>query len=86
MGFGDAAGRGLTLHAIALWVWHLPGPYQSTLHSELMHTLQHLSFVSTALIVAALVVTSCDRASGDDSYHLTNAPRPWTRAAMKRYG
>ena len=187
-----------TLHAIALWIWHLPGPYQSTLHSELMHTLQHLSFISTALIfwwtvfgsrhsavgyggavfylfatvlqtgalgalltfapslwypayagsaglwglspledqqlgglimwipgslpylaaglvlfarwlresearslrhygslagarttaliVAALVLTSCDRASGDDSYHLTNADPDRGRAAMKRYG
>jgi cytochrome c oxidase assembly factor CtaG/cytochrome c2 len=187
-----------TLHAIALWVWHLPGPYQSTLHSELMHTLQHLSFISTALIfwwtvfgarhsalgyggavfylfatglqtgalgalltfapslwypayagtaglwglspledqqlgglimwipgslpylaaglvlfarwlresearslrhygslagarttaliVAALLLISCDRASGDDSYHLTNADPDRGRAAMKRYG
>jgi putative membrane protein len=38
------------LHAIALWTWHLPGPYQATIHSEMMHTLQHLSFVSTALL------------------------------------
>jgi putative membrane protein len=38
------------LHAVALWTWHLPGPYQSTLHSELMHTLQHISFLSTALL------------------------------------
>jgi putative membrane protein len=39
-----------SLHAIALWTWHLPGPYQSTLHSELMHSLQHLSFLGTALL------------------------------------
>ncbi len=39
-----------SLHAIALWVWHLPGPYQSTLNSELMHSLQHLSFLGTALL------------------------------------
>jgi len=38
------------LHAIALWVWHLPGPYQATISSELMHSLQHLSFISTALL------------------------------------
>ena len=37
-------------HAIALWVWHLPGPYQSTLSSELMHSLQHVSFLGTALL------------------------------------
>ncbi|HEX6627089.1 MAG TPA: cytochrome c oxidase assembly protein [Gemmatimonadaceae bacterium] len=39
-----------SLHAIALWVWHLPGPYQSTLNSELMHSLQHVSFLGTALL------------------------------------
>ena len=39
-----------SLHAIALWVWHLPGPYQSTLSSELMHSLQHVSFLGTALL------------------------------------
>lgn len=38
------------LHAVALWAWHLPGPYQSTLHSELMHTLQHMSFLFSALL------------------------------------
>jgi putative membrane protein len=38
------------LHAVALWVWHLPGPYQSTLNSELMHTAQHASFIFTALL------------------------------------
>ena len=37
------------VHAVALWVWHLPGPYQSTLHSELMHSAQHASFIITAL-------------------------------------
>lgn len=39
-----------SLHAVALWVWHLPGPYQSTLSSELMHSLQHVSFLGTALL------------------------------------
>jgi putative membrane protein len=38
------------LHAVALWVWHLPGPYQATLNSEVMHSLQHLSFISTGLL------------------------------------
>ncbi|HST06976.1 MAG TPA: cytochrome c oxidase assembly protein, partial [Gemmatimonadaceae bacterium] len=38
------------LHAIALWAWHMPGPYQATLTSEMMHTLQHVSFLATALL------------------------------------
>ena len=39
-----------SLHAVALWVWHLPAPYESTLSSELMHSLQHVSFLGTALL------------------------------------
>jgi putative membrane protein len=38
------------LHAIALWAWHLPGPYQATLSSGLVHSLQHTSFIFTALL------------------------------------
>ena len=39
-----------TIHAIAVLVWHLPGPYQSALNSDVMHTLQHASFFGTALL------------------------------------
>lgn len=39
-----------TLHAAALWVWHLPGPYQSTLTSDLKHAFQHASFIVAALL------------------------------------
>jgi putative membrane protein len=38
------------LHAISLWAWHLPGPYQATLRSGLAHSLQHTSFIFTALL------------------------------------
>ncbi|HEX8453326.1 MAG TPA: cytochrome c oxidase assembly protein [Longimicrobium sp.] len=38
------------LHAAALWLWHIPGPYQATLTSEWMHTLQHASFLGTGLL------------------------------------
>ena len=38
------------LHAIALWTWHLPRLYQATLTSDVMHSLQHASFLSTALL------------------------------------
>ena len=39
-----------TLHAVAIWVWHAPALYQATLDSELVHTLQHMSFLGTALL------------------------------------
>jgi putative membrane protein len=38
------------LHAIALWTWHLPRLYQATLTSEVVHSLQHTSFLVTAIL------------------------------------
>ena len=49
--------RGLTepftawwLHAVALWVWHVPALFQATLTSEWMHAAQHASFLGSALL------------------------------------
>ena len=39
-----------TLHAAALWGWHIPVLYQQTLVSEWLHALQHASFLGTALL------------------------------------
>ena len=38
------------VHAAAIWVWHLPSLYDSTVTSELMHAAQHVSFIVTALL------------------------------------
>src|SRR5437588_2796928 len=38
------------LHALALWIWHLPSLYQVTLRSEPIHATQHLSFFVTAAL------------------------------------
>jgi putative membrane protein len=38
------------LHAVALWVWHIPPLYEAALHSTGVHALQHLSFVLTAAL------------------------------------
>ena len=43
-------GTAWLLHAIAIWVWHLPRLYDATLTSDVVHTLQHLSFLGTALL------------------------------------
>jgi len=40
----------VVLHAIALWIWHLPSLYQATLRSDFIHSLQHLSFLFTAAL------------------------------------
>jgi cytochrome c oxidase assembly factor CtaG len=38
------------VHAIALWVWHIPVLFEAVLHYESVHTLQHLSFLISALL------------------------------------
>lgn len=38
------------LHAVALWVWHIPALFQATLESDLVHTFQHASFFLSALL------------------------------------
>jgi putative membrane protein len=38
------------IHALAIWLWHVPRLFQATLESELVHTLQHLSFLGSALL------------------------------------
>jgi len=38
------------LHAVAIVAWHAPALYQRTMNSDLMHTIQHSSFLLTALV------------------------------------
>jgi putative membrane protein len=38
------------LHAVALWLWHVPQLFDAALHSEGLHILQHASFLLTALL------------------------------------
>lgn len=38
------------LHALAVVGWHLPGLYQRTADSDLLHAMQHASFLLTALL------------------------------------
>jgi putative membrane protein len=38
------------IHAVALWIWHIPFLFQATLQSDLVHTLQHASFFLSALL------------------------------------
>ncbi|MEX3958436.1 cytochrome c oxidase assembly protein [Trinickia sp. EG282A] len=38
------------LHATALWVWHAPALFEAALANPLIHTLQHASFLITALL------------------------------------
>jgi cytochrome c oxidase assembly factor CtaG len=38
------------IHAAALWLWHLPGPFEDALAGEGMHALQHACFLLSALL------------------------------------
>jgi putative membrane protein len=38
------------IHTAALWIWHAPVLFQATLKSDLVHTLQHVSFLGSALL------------------------------------
>jgi putative membrane protein len=54
------------LHALALWLWHVPLFFQAALTSDGLHTLQHLSFLVTALLfwwVALGITTGQGRAT-----------------------
>ena len=38
------------IHAVVLWIWHLPFLFQATLKDENIHALQHTSFLFSALL------------------------------------
>ena len=81
------------LHGVALWVWHIPGPYQATLRSEALHTAQHVAFLGTGLLfwyavlhgrggrvaygASVFYLFATAMHSGGLGALLTFAPRPW---------
>ena len=38
------------LHALALWLWHVPALFETALAHEDVHALQHICFLGTALL------------------------------------
>jgi putative membrane protein len=51
-----------TIHAIALWMWHIPSLFEATLDNEFIHALQHISFFGTALLFWWAIIHSRARA------------------------
>jgi putative membrane protein len=45
-----AAGAAWVLHALALWVWHIPPLFDAVLENRFIHDLQHVTFIGTALL------------------------------------
>jgi putative membrane protein len=39
------------LHGLAIWIWHVPRLYDATQTSDVVHALQHVSFIATALLL-----------------------------------
>jgi len=37
-------------HALTIWLWHLPGPYDAAVADRLVHDLEHLAFFATAVL------------------------------------
>jgi putative membrane protein len=40
----------LVLHAVVLWMWHVPAMFEAALHNETIHAIQHLGFFITAAL------------------------------------
>lgn len=47
-----------TLHAVGLWVWHLPVLYELALSDPLVHDLEHLTFFLVACLFWRVVIDS----------------------------
>jgi putative membrane protein len=57
------------IHAVAIWVWHAPPLFDAAVTHEVLHRLQHLSFLVSALLFwYSLLRTS--RSSGEALWHL----------------
>lgn len=46
----------VALHALALWVWHLPSPYQAALGDDSLHIAEHLGFLGTSILLWILII------------------------------
>jgi putative membrane protein len=53
-----------TLHAAALWLWHLPGPFEAALANEAMHAAQHISFFGSGVLFWWAVLSPAARRRG----------------------
>lgn len=52
------------VHAVVLWVWHVPAFFDATIENDFIHALQHLSFVASALLFWWAVMRDRRRAIG----------------------
>ena len=55
------AGGALLLQSLVMLAWHAPVPYQAAVHHDLLHALQHASYLATATAFSWAVVGSAHR-------------------------
>lgn len=58
-----------TLHAAALWCWHAPRFFEAALASPGIHTLQHASFLASALLFWWTVFGRASDTQGSSNAH-----------------
>jgi putative membrane protein len=82
-----------SVHAAALWVWHVPALFEQAVRSEPVHVAQHLTFFVSALLfwwailrpglrretsgIATLYILTTAMHTGVLGALLTFAPYPW---------
>jgi putative membrane protein len=47
-----------TLGTLALWAWHMPSLYEAALSHDVLHVVEHASFLGTALLFWSVVLAS----------------------------
>jgi cytochrome c oxidase assembly factor CtaG len=52
------------IHAVALWIWHVPAFFQATIDNDVVHTFQHTSFLGSALLFWYAVIHGKHHVSG----------------------
>jgi putative membrane protein len=53
----------LAVHAIVMWVWHLPALYEAAVRDDLIHALEHGSLITTAFWFWATIVAARRRSA-----------------------
>ena len=61
--FADVSPFGaFALHAVAIWLWHLPVLYDAAVRSDIVHVVQHASFFGTAVLFWSSLLSPSARA------------------------
>ena len=47
---------GVAVHATVIWAWHVPPLYEAALSSPVLHALEHMTFLVSALLMWSLIL------------------------------